>query len=41
MSVQAIAALNPTTAAPYRQAPDRRRLPPEQPPREGDHPWLT
>ena len=32
---------NPTTAAPYRQAPDRRRLPPEQPPLRGDHPWLT
>ena len=31
MSAQVIAALNPTTAAPYRQAPGRRRLPPEQP----------
>ncbi len=26
---------DPTTAAPYRQAPDRRRLPPQQPSGEG------
>ena len=32
---------DPTTAVPYCQAPDRRRLPPEQPHRKGDHPWLT
>jgi hypothetical protein len=32
---------DPTKAAPYRQALARRRLPPEQPTRRGDHPWLT
>lgn len=26
---------------PHRQAHDHRRLPPEQPTRKGDHPWLT
>lgn len=28
-------------SGPHRQAHDRRRLPPEQPTRKGDHTWLT